>query len=336
MHTITLIPGDGIGPEIVSAAQKVIKATGVQIEWEHHEVGIPAIEKYKDPLPKHVLESIQRNKILYKGPITTPVGTGFRSINVALRKEFDLYVNFRPVKSFEGIQSLWHNVDLIIFRENTEEFYTGIEHYIDAQKSAAEAIGIVTRFSCDRIFRYAFEYARKHGRKKVTIVHKANILKYTGGLFLEVGQQISKEYPEIETDDKIVDNFSMQLVMNPHQFDVIVTTNMFGDIISDLCAGLVGGLGMAPGANIGKDIAMFEAVHGSAPDIAGKNIANPSAIILASAMMLRYLGELDAAIKIENAVAKTIREGTHVTRDINPKNGVNTNEMTKAIINNFL
>ncbi|MBI5021184.1 MAG: NAD-dependent isocitrate dehydrogenase [Ignavibacteriales bacterium] len=335
MRMITLIPGDGIGPEIVTAAIEVIKATGVQIEWERHEVGLPAIEKYKDPLPKHVLESIERNKVLFKGPITTPVGTGFRSINVALRKEFDLYVNFRPVKSFEGIQSLWHNVDLIIFRENTEEFYTGIEHYIDAQKSAAEAIGIVTRYSCERIFRYAFEYAKKHGRKKVTMVHKANILKYTGGLFLEVGQQISKEYPEIETNDKIIDNASMQLVMNPHQFDVIVTTNLFGDILSDLCSGLVGGLGLAPGANIGKDLAMFEAVHGSAPDIAGKQIANPSALILAAAMMMRHIGEYDSANRIEKGIAKTIAKGENVTRDINPSNPVGTLKMAEAIIKNM-
>ncbi len=335
MRTITLIPGDGIGPEIISAALEVIKSTGVQIEWEYHEAGIHAIEKYKDPLPKHVLESIQRNKLLLKGPLTTPVGTGFRSVNVAIRKEFDLYVNLRPVKSYEGIPSIWHDVDLIIFRENTEEFYSGIEHYIDTIKSAAETIGIVTRFGSERILRYAFEHARKHGRKKVTIVHKANILKYTGGLFLEVGQQLAKEYLELNTNDKIIDNFSMQLVMNPHQFDVIVTTNLFGDIISDLCAGLVGGLGMAPGANIGKDIAMFEAVHGSAPDIAGKKIANPSAIILTSAMMLRHLGELEAANRIEAAVARTVKEGRSVTRDLNPNHPIGTMEMADAIIKNL-
>jgi isocitrate dehydrogenase (NAD+) len=335
MRTITLIPGDGIGPEIMSATLEVIKATGVQIEWEYQEAGLTAIEKYKDPLPKHVLESIQRNKLVLKGPLTTPVGTGFRSVNVAIRKEFDLYVNLRPVKSFQGIPSIWHDVDLIIFRENTEEFYSGIEHYIDAIKSAAEAIGIVTRFSSERISRYAFEYARTHKRKKVTIVHKANILKYTSGLFLEVGQQISKDYPDIETNDKIIDNFSMQLVMNPHQFDVVLTTNMFGDILSDLCAGLVGGLGLAPGANIGKDVAMFEAVHGSAPDIAGKKIANPSALILAAAMMMRHIGEFESANKIESAVAKTIAEGKNVTRDINHSHPVDTQKMVEAIISNL-
>ena len=335
MKTITLIPGDGIGPEIITSAVEVIEATGVKINWEYQEAGLSAIEKYKDPLPGHVLESVTRNKVLLKGPLTTPVGSGFRSVNVALRKEFDLYVNLRPVRSFEGIQSIWHNVDLIIFRENTEEFYSGIEHYIDSIKSAAETIGIVTRFGSERIMRFAFDYAKTHKRKKITIVHKANILKYTGGLFLDVGKTMSKEYPEVETNDRIVDNMSMQLVMNPHQFDVIVTTNLFGDILSDLCSGLVGGLGMAPGANIGKEISMFEAVHGSAPDIAGKNIANPSAIILASAMMLRHLGELSAANKIENAVTRTIKDARFLTRDLNPENPVTTNSMAQEIIRNL-
>lgn len=332
MHKITLIHGDGIGPEIVSAAVDVINATGVKIEWEPQVAGLAAIEKYKDPLPKHVIESVQRNKVILKGPLTTPIGRGFRSVNVALRKEFDLFVNLRPVRSFKGIQSIWHDVDLIIFRENTEEFYSGIEHYIDVAKSAAETIGIVTRFGSERIVRYAYEYAKTHGRKKVTIVHKANILKYTGGLFLDVGNEVAKEYPELEINDKIIDNVSMQLVMNPHQFDVIVTTNLFGDILSDLCSGLVGGLGLAPGANIGKDVAMFEAVHGSAPDIAGKNLANPSALILAAAMMLRHLGELEPADKIENAVAKTIAEGKTVTKDIGHENYVSTDKMAESII----
>ncbi len=335
MKTITLITGDGIGPEIIASAVEVIEAAGVKIDWEYQEAGLSAIEKYKDPLPKHVLESIQRNKLVLKGPLTTPVGTGFRSVNVAIRKEFDLYVNLRPVKSFHGIPSIWHDVDLLIFRENTEEFYSGIEHYIDSAKSAAETIGIVTRFGSERILRFAFDYAKTHKRKKVTIVHKANILKYTGGLFLDVGKTMSKEYPEVETNDRIVDNMSMQLVMNPHQFDVIVTTNLFGDILSDLCSGLVGGLGMAPGANIGKEISMFEAVHGSAPDIAGKNIANPSAIILASAMMLRHIGELSAANKIENAVTRTIKDGRFLTRDLNPENSVTTKLMAQEIIRNL-
>ncbi len=335
MHTVTLIPGDGIGPEITAAALEVISAAGIRIEWERHEAGMRAIDEYKDPLPPHVLESIRRNRVVLKGPLTTPVGTGFRSVNVALRKEFDLYVNLRPAKSFEGVESHWKNIDLIVFRENTEEFYAGIEHYIDPSRSAAETIGVVTRASSERILRYAYEYARAHGRKKVTIVHKANILKFTSGLFLEVGKKVATEFPELETNDRIIDNMCMQLVMNPHQFDVIVTTNLFGDILSDLCSGLVGGLGVAPGANIGASVAMFEAVHGSAPDIAGKNIANPSAFILASAMLLRHLGESEAAARIEKAVAATIRERTCVTRDLNPAHPAGTKEMGLAIIHHL-
>ena len=330
-----MIPGDGIGPEISSAAVKVIDATGVKVNWEYHDAGMTAIEKFKDPLPAQVIESIQRNQVALKGPLTTPIGTGFRSINVALRKEFDLYVNLRPARSFEGVETPWRDLDLIVFRENTEEFYAGIEHYIDPAKTAAETIGVVTRAGSERILRYAFEYARKHKRKKVTIVHKANILKFTGGLFLEVGKQLAAEYPEVETHDKIIDNMCMQLVMNPHQFDLIVTTNLFGDILSDLCSGLVGGLGLAPGANIGCKVSLFEAVHGSAPDIAGKNIANPSAIILAGAMLLRHIGELDAAARIETAVAKTIKEKRSVTQDLNPPKAVGTKEMTEAIIQNL-
>ncbi len=335
MYTVTLIPGDGIGPEITEATVNVIEATGVKIQWERHVAGLTAIEQYKDPLPHQVIESIQRNKIALKGPLTTPVGSGFRSVNVALRKEFDLYVNLRPAKSFIGVKSNWNNIDLVVVRENTEEFYAGIEHYIDPAKTAAETIGIVTRAGSERILRYAFEYARKHKRKKITIVHKANILKYTGGLFLDVGKKLAEEYPEIECNDRIIDNMCMQLVMNPHQFDVIVTTNLFGDILSDLCSGLVGGLGLAPGANIGYTVSMFEAVHGSAPDIAGKGIANPSALILASAMMLRHIGEDSAASSIEHAIAKVVKEGTNVTRDLNPTNPVNTQKMTEAIIQNI-
>ena len=335
MSTVTLIPGDGIGPEITEAALRVVAATGVTIEWERHDAGLRAIESYKDPLPHHVIESIGRNRVALKGPLTTPVGTGFRSVNVALRKEFDLYVNLRPAVSFEGVQTHWKTLNLVIIRENTEEFYAGIEHYIDPAKSAAETIGIVTRSGSDRILRYAFEYARKYKRRKVTIVHKANILKYTSCLFLEVGKQIAAEYPDIPSEDKIIDNMCMQLVMNPFQFDVIVTTNLFGDILSDLCSGLVGGLGLAPGANIGYKVAMFEAVHGSAPDIAGKGIANPTALILASAMLLRHIGEEDAAHKIELAVAKTLKERKSVTRDIDPAIASSTQEMADAIIRNL-
>lgn len=332
MHRITLIPGDGIGPSIAEATQKIIQGTGVNVEWDVQEAGMTAIENYKDPLPQQVLDSISNNKVALKGPLTTPIGTGFRSVNVALRKEFDLYVNLRPAKSMEGIRSRFNNVDLVIFRENTEEFYAGIEHFIDAQKSAAETIGVVTKSGSERIVRAAFEYARKHGRKKVTIVHKANILKYTGGLFLDVGKKVAQEYTDVECNDRIVDNMAMQLVMNPHQFDVIVTTNLFGDILSDLCSGLVGGLGLAPGANIGYGVGLFEAVHGSAPDIAGRNLANPSALALAGAMMLDYLGEIEAAKKIQKAIAVVIKEGKKVTRDLNPDKHVSTTEMTDAII----
>jgi isocitrate dehydrogenase (NAD+) len=332
MHRVTLIPGDGIGPSIVDVAVRVIEAAGVEIKWEVVEAGLPAIDKYKDPLPTVVLDSIRETHVALKGPLTTPVGSGFRSVNVALRKEFDLYANVRPARSFDGVPSRYKDIDLIIVRENTEEFYAGIEHYIDPARSAAETIGVVTRSGSERIIKYAYEYAKTNGRKKVTTVHKANILKYTGGLFLEVSKKIGAEYPEIKTEDKIVDNMAMQMVLNPHQFDLIVTTNLFGDILSDLASGLVGGLGMAPGSNIGYDIAMFEAVHGSAPDIAGKNIANPAAIVLAGVMMLRHLGEKSAADRIETAVAEVLREGKAVTRDLNPTAPVGTKEMGEAIV----
>jgi isocitrate dehydrogenase (NAD+) len=332
MHRVTLIPGDGIGPSIADVAVKVIEASGVEIRWDRVEAGLPAIDKYKDPLPQNVLDSIRENRVALKGPLTTPVGSGFRSVNVALRKEFDLYSNVRPARSFEGVTSRYDNVDLVIVRENTEEFYAGIEHYIDPARSAAETIGIVTRSGSDRIIRYAYEYAQKHGRKKVTTVHKANILKYTGGLFLEVSRAVGAEYPGIKSEDKIVDNMAMQMVMNPYQFDVIVTTNLFGDILSDLASGLVGGLGLAPGANIGYDAAIFEAVHGSAPDIAGKNIANPTAIVLAGVLMLRHMGEEEAANRIERAVTAVLKERRYVTKDLNPTNYVGTIEMGEAIM----
>lgn len=332
MRTVTLIPGDGIGPSIAESTRRIIDATGVKINWDFQEAGIPAIEKFKDPLPQQVIDSITRNKVALKGPLTTPMGSGFRSINVALRKEFDLFINLRPAKSFIGIKSTFKDIDLIVFRENIEEFYSGIEHYIDAKKSAAETIGVVTRTGSERIVRAAFEYARKHGRKKVTIVHKANILKFTSGLFLEEGKKVAQEYPDIQCNDRIIDNMAMQLVINPHQFDIIVTTNLFGDILSDLCSGLVGGLGLAPGANIGYEVALFEAVHGSAPDIAGKDLANPCAMALAGAMMLDYLGELEAAGKIQKAIAEVITEGKNVTRDLNAEHHVGTIEMTDAIV----
>ncbi len=332
-HQITLIPGDGIGPEITTAATKILENAGVKIDWEVVEAGMTALEKYRDPLPQEVIDSIDKNCIVLKGPLTTPVGKGFRSINVALRKEFELYVNQRPAKTYKGIRTLYFDhIDLIIFRENLEEFYSGIEHYIDSSKSAAETIGIITRKGSERIIRYAFEYAKKHSRKKITVVHKANILKFTGGLFLDIAEEIAPEYPEIKFDNKIVDNMAMQMVMNPYQFDCIVTTNLFGDILSDLASGLVGGLGMAPGANIGDDVAVFEAVHGSAPDIAGQNIANPSALILAAVMMLEYIDEREAAKRIEQALARVIEKGEKVTKDINPNKFLGTAEFADAVI----
>lgn len=332
-YKITLIPGDGIGPEISKAVVRIIEASGVEIDWDVQDAGLAALSKFHDPLPQQVIDSIAQNKVALKGPLTTPVGKGFRSVNVALRKEFELFVNQRPAKTFKGIKTLYFDhIDLMIFRENLEEFYSGIEHYIDSSRSAAETIGIITKRGSERIIRYAFEYARNHGRKKVTLVHKANILKYTGGLFLDVGIDVAKDYPDVQFDDKIVDNMAMQMVMNPYQFDVIVTTNLFGDILSDLASGLVGGLGVAPGANIGDGVAIFEAVHGSAPDIAGQNVANPSALLLGAVMMLDYIGEKDAANLIEKSVARVIENGKEVTRDLNKETFVSTDAMADAII----
>ncbi|MBE0643530.1 MAG: NAD-dependent isocitrate dehydrogenase [Bacteroidetes bacterium] len=331
-HTVVVIPGDGIGPDITAAARKVVDATGVEIEWVEFQAGVKAMEASGTPLPEEVIDAIKEHQVALKGPLTTPVGTGFKSINVALRREFDLYQNIRPAKSFEGVRSLYHNLDMVIFRENTEGLYSGLEHYIDSRRSAAEMIGIVTKAGCERIVRAAFEWTARQGRKKITAVHKANILKFTSGMFLDISRRVAKEYPDILFEDKIIDNMCMQMVMNPHQFDVIVTTNLFGDILSDLASGLVGGLGLAPGANIGNEHAIFEAVHGSAPDIAGMNIANPSALILAAAMMLDHLGEMDAARKVERAVANVIHDSNAVTRDLNPVNFVGTDEMASHIV----
>ena len=334
MHTITLIPGDGIGPEITEAAVKVIEATGVPIRWDRQIAGMAALDKYGTPLPDDTLESFRRNKVALKAPLTTPVGGGYRSVNVTLRQTFDLFANIRPALSFEGLEVPYHDVSLVTVRENTEGLYAGIEHFINAEGKpiAAESIAVVTRAGCERIIDYAFRYAKQVGRKKVTVVHKANILKCTSGLFLEIGREIAERYPEIEFDDRIVDACAMQMVMNPGQFDVIVTTNLFGDILSDLASGLIGGLGLTAGANIGKEAAMFEAVHGSAPDIAGKGIANPSALIMAGVMMLEHLGEQTAARNIERAVRSVIREGTHVTPDLKPGSSCTTQEMAEAIV----
>jgi len=332
MARVIYIPGDGIGPSIVESVIRIINASGADIEWIEAQAGLGAFEKTGNPLPQETVDAIREVKVALKGPLTTPVGTGFRSINVALRKEFDLYVNLRPTMSFEGVASRFKDIDLILFRENTEGLYSDVEHYVDAKKTIAQAVAIVTRGGSERIIRAAYEYAVKHGRRKVTIVHKANILKITSGMFLEVGRMVAKDYPQIVTEDKIIDNMAMQMVINPSQFDVIVTTNLFGDILSDLASGLVGGLGLAPGANLGDEVSIFEAVHGSAPDIAGKNLANPAALLLGGTMMLRHVGQRESAERIERALADVLREGTNVTKDLNPDAGVGTIEMTDAII----
>ena len=334
MHSITLIPGDGIGPSIVEATVQVIEATGVPIAWDHQLAGMAAVDRYDNPLPEATLESIRKHRVCLKGPLTTPVGGGYRSVNVTLRQTFNLYANMRPAVSFEGTDTLYQNVNLMTVRENTEGLYAGIEHFItvDGEKLAAESTAIVTRKGCERIIRYAFEYARKAQRKKITLVHKANILKCTSGLFLEIGRDIAREYPDIAFDDRIVDACCMQLVMKPESFDVIVTTNLFGDILSDLAAGLIGGLGLTAGANIGADAAIFEAVHGSAPDIADKGIANPTAMILAGAMMLEHLGEISAARRIEQAVREVIREGKIVTPDLKQDSPHGTRDIAAAIV----
>ena len=334
MHTVTLIPGDGIGPEITAAAVEVIEASGAAIQWDRQTAGMAAVDKFGTPLPEETLDSFRRNGVALKAPLTTPVGGGYRSVNVTLRQTFDLFANVRPALSFEGLDVPHHDVNMVTVRENTEGLYAGIEHFINAEGKpiAAESIAVVTRLGSERIIDYAFRYARQVGRKKVTVVHKANILKCTSGLFLEIGREVAQRYPDIEFDQRIVDACAMQMVMDPSQFDVIVTTNLFGDILSDLASGLVGGLGLTAGANIGKTAAMFEAVHGSAPDIAGQGIANPSALIMAGVMMLDHLGEQSAARKIEQAVRAVIREGRHVTPDLKPGSACTTREMADAII----
>ena len=318
-YDVTLIPGDGIGPEITAQTVKVLKATGLHFNWDEELAGVAAVDATGTPLPDATIESIRKNALALKGPLTTPVGTGFRSVNVGLRKEFELFANVRPARTIVP-GGRFENVDIVLVRENLEGLYIGVEHFVaigDDPRAVGESMAIVTRRGCERIIRYAFEFAVKHGRRKVTIVHKANILKMVSGLFLEVGQAVAKEYEgRVESNDMIVDNTAMQLVMRPEQFDVMVTTNMFGDILSDEVSGLVGGLGLAPGANIGTKAAIFEAVHGSAPDIAGKGVANPSAQMLAAAMMLDHIGELDRAQRLREAIVTTIvRDGIR-TRDL--------------------
>jgi len=322
-----LIPGDGIGPEITAATVRVIEATGVDIEWETQTLGAQALEKYGTTLPDAAIESIRKNRVALKAPITTPVGKGFTSVNVGLRKALDLYANVRPVKALPGIKSRNPDLDLVIVRENTEGLYSGLEHVVIP--GVVESLKIITEKASTRIARYAFEYARANGRKKVTGVHKANIMKQSDGLFLECFYNVAKEFTDIEADDKIIDNCCMQLVMRPEQFDVMVMENLYGDIVSDLCAGLIGGLGLAPGANIGELGAVFEAVHGSAPDIAGQGIANPTALMLSAVEMLYYIGERDAADRMKGAMLAVFAEGKAITRDLGGT--AKTNEFARAI-----
>ena len=330
-HTVTLIPGDGIGPGITEAVLSILSAADAPIEWDRQIAGLTARDAGRDLLPQETLDSIERNRCALKGPLTTPIGAGFRSINVALRKHFDMYANIRPVRTI--IPGRYDDIDLVIVRENTEGLYAGIEHYIGMNqdpKAVAESVMLITRFGSERIVRHAFEYALQHGRKKVTLVHKANILKCTQGLFLDVGRGVAEEFAgRVEFEEKIVDATAMALVLDPHQFDVIVTENMFGDILSDQAAGLVGGLGFAPGANIGKTAAIFEAVHGSAPDIAGQNVANPSALLLAACLMLEHLGIAETAGRIRTALLETMREGRTVTRDLG--GAASTDEFAAAV-----
>ena len=354
MYRVTLIPGDGTGPEISEATKRVLEATGVYFEWDIQEAGIDVFEKEGTPLPERVIESIKKNKVAIKGPVTTPVGTGFRSVNVTLRQVLDLYCCLRPSRTFKGVRTRFDAVDLVIIRENTEDLYAGIEFEIgsDGAGSIAALINQLTGrkirpdsgisikpisvFGTERIVRFAFEYARKNSRKKVTAVHKANIMKYSDGLFLETARNVAKTYPDIEFEDRIVDNMCMQLVQKPELYDVMVLPNLYGDIISDLAAGLIGGLGVAPGANLGEEYAVFEPVHGSAPKYKGLNKVNPLAMILSGGMMLRHLGEFKAAERLEKAVASVIEEGRNVTYDLKPSpddpTAATTSQMADAII----
>src|SRR3989338_6967970 len=356
VHKITLITGDGTGPELAEATRRCVEATGIQVEWDVQTAGIDIYEKGEDPLPQRVIDSIKRNKIAIKAPITTPVGTGFRSVNVLLRKELDCYQNIRPAKYYDGVKSNYPGLDLVIFRENTDDLYVGVEF----EKGKPETLELINKikalnkdgkiiredsgisikpisvFKSERVVRAAFEFAKKNGRKKVSAVHKANIMKHTDGLFLETARKVAAQYPEIQFEDVIVDNMCMQLVQKPNLYDVLVLPNLYGDIISDLCAGLVGGLGVAPGANIGDEYAVFEAVHGSAPKYKGMNKVNPTALILSAVLMLRHIGEEKAADKLEKATAEVIKEGKHVTYDLKPSKddptAVGTSQMADAII----
>jgi isocitrate dehydrogenase (NAD+) len=353
-HTVTLIPGDGIGYEVSEAARRVIDASGAEIEWEVHDAGLDVIEKYGEPMPPHVLESIRKNRVAIKGPLTTPVGKGIRSVNVALRRELDLYALVRPCKWYPGVRSRYRDIDLVIVRENTEDLYAGIE-FQEGQPETLRLIetigelggrairtdsGIsikpISVFGTRRVFRFAFAWARANGRRKVTAVHKANIMKHTDGLWLHTAQEVAQEFPDVEFEDRIVDNMAMQLVQKPELYDVMVMPNLYGDILSDLCAGLIGGLGLAPGANMGDQIAVFEATHGSAPRYAGKNVANPMAMMFSGVLMLRHLGESEAAGRLERGLASVIARGDSVTYDMKPQRddptAVGTSQVADAVI----
>ncbi len=329
--TVSLIEGDGIGPEITKATLRALEAAGATIEWQPVPAGMSALESDKDPLPQKTIDSITETGLALKGPLGTPIGGGFRSINVTLRQHFDLFANVRPALSLAGVPSRYTGVDIVIVRENTEGLYAGIEHYIDTRRSAAESIAIVTRYGSERVIKYAFEYAMRHGRKLVTLVHKANILKMTNGLFLDIGKEIAKTFPEIAFDDMIVDATAMKMVTDPDRFDVIVTTNLFGDILSDLAAGLVGGLGVAPAANVGESgCAIFEAVHGTAPDIAGQGIANPTGLMLSAGLLLDYIGQTDAATRLRKGIHSALADEASRTGDLGGK--ANTAGFTDAVL----
>ena len=349
-YDITLIPGDGVGPEVIEATRKVVEATGISFDWEVHDIGSNALEKHGTPLPQQVLDSIRKNKVALKGPVTTPVGTGFRSVNVALRQALDLYACVRPCRSYHGIPSRYQDVDIVVVRENTEDLYAGVEF----ERGTAETAGLIDfiaaagqkRISADsgisikpiseaaskRIVKFAFDYARANGRKKVTAVHKANIMKFSDGLFLQAARQVAQDYPDIEFEDAIVDNLCMQLVRNPQRYDILVLPNLYGDIVSELCSGLIGGVGVAPSANIGEEIAVFEPAHGSAPKYAGGNKVNPIATMLSGVIMLRYIGEKEAADKMELAITQVVAEGKSVTYDLKPEQAATTSQVAGAVI----
>ncbi len=330
-HKVTLIPGDGIGPEVTRAAVRIVEAAGVKIDWEVNNAGAEAFEKYHEYIPKELIESIERTGLALKGPVSTPIGGGFASINVTLRKKFELYANFRPIKNLPSLPTRYPGVDLIIVRENTEGEYSGIEH--EVVPGVVEALKIITAKASTRIAKFAFEYSRREKRKRVHAIHKANIMKLSDGLFLRCTRDVAKEFPEITYGEHIIDNTCMQLVMNPYQYDVLVMENLYGDIISDLCDAFVGGLGLVPGANLGEGCAIFEAVHGSAPDIAGKNIANPTAVLQSAILMLRHIGETDAAERIQVALEKTYKSKLSITRDVGGTAG--TDEFADAVVANM-